>query len=121
MTESRKFVAIRKNMDVTALVRFSTDSDSYRYGQAVEGLELQTERVFNQVLTVRSDAVYQKDAGEDAPWYVRLVEADGTFIQEVEVQVSYSSGNQVCISSDNVSESSFFDAGYKALIVGGSQ
>lgn len=112
------FLSSMKNVDGSTKVRFSIESESYQYGTFVEDLLMLTGRTFSQALMVRSDAVYQKVEGDNEPWYARVVSEDGVFIKEIEVKVSYSSGDMVCISGEEVEEGAFFDAGYKAVIEG---
>lgn len=110
------FLSNQKNEDGTTQVRFFINGGNYSYGETVENFEILTGRVFNQVLAVSADAVYQKKEGAQEPWYVRLVTEEGVYLEEAEVQVGYSSGGIVSISGDAVSENSYLDKGYKAII-----
>lgn len=111
------FLSNRKNEDGTTQVRFFINGGSYSYGETVKNFEILTGRVFEQVLAVSADAVYQKKEGAQEPWYVRLVTEDGVYLEEAEVEVGYSSGNIVSISGEKVSENSYLDKGYKAIIM----
>lgn len=111
------FLSNQKNEDGTTAVRFFLHGGNHTYGEAVKNFEIQTGRVFSQALVVSTDAVYQKKQGEEEPWYVRLVTADGVYLGEEQVEVGYTSGGIACISGDGVSEESYLDAGYKAIIM----
>ena len=63
------------------------------------------------------DCLYQKIAGEDEPWYVQQVSADGFFIGEMQVEKGYGDGNYCCVSG--VGENQYFDSGYKAIVGNG--
>lgn len=60
--------------------------------------------------------MYLWELSEDAPWFVREVDANGSFLQEREVQLGYTDGRLVCISG--IDEGSYFDDGYKAIVEG---
>lgn len=110
------FASQQKNPDGTINVRLSIDTDRYTYGEAIQDLQIQTGRSFQGVVVLPLDCVYQKIQGADYPWYVRQVTEDGIFIREVEVEIGYIFGNQVCVNG--ISEGSYFDTGYKAVTGG---
>ncbi len=104
------------NPDGTYTVRLSVDSEEYIYGQSLKDCTIFTGRTYPQVLVVDKDCVYQKTTGEDAPWYVRMVSAEGAVIGETEVKIGYASGSVVSITG--VPEGSYCDAGYRLIVQG---
>lgn len=110
------FASQQKNPDGTINVRLSIDTDRYTYGEVLEGLMIQTGRSYQGVVVLPLDCVYQKVQGDEYPWYVRQVTEDGIFVQEVEVEIGYISGNQVCVNG--ISEGTYYDTGYKAVAGG---
>lgn len=115
-TVTLAYASMQKNSDGTTNVRLSIASEKYTYGQALEELRLFTGRVYQRTLVLPVDCVYQKEPGENNPWYVRKVTEDGVFIMEQEVQTGYSNGDLICVSG--VEEGDWFDAGYKAIAGG---
>lgn len=97
-------------------VWFTLEDGDYAYGQEVKDLKIYTGGGYPQVLVLSADCVYQKEKGEGNPWYARRVTEDGYFEDEVQVTISYRSGDMVCVSG--VSEGDWFDSGYKAIIEG---
>ena len=77
---------------------------------------IQTGRSYQGVVVLPLDCVYQKVQGNAYPWYVRQVTEDGIFVQEVEVEIGYISGNQVCVNG--IAEGTYYDTGYKAVAGG---
>ena len=110
------FASMQKNADGTTDVRLTIDSEKYTYGQALNELRILTGVVYQKALVLPADCVYQKTAGDDEPWYARLVTADGIFLREVEVGIGYSNGDLICVSG--ISEGDWFDTGYKAILGG---
>lgn len=110
------YASRQKNPDGTTDIRLSIDTDRYTYGQQVERLEILTGRVYSRTVVLPVDCVYQKETGEDKPWYARLVTESGLFLAELEVQIGYSNSDMVCVSG--VSEGDWFDSGYKAIMGG---
>ena len=94
-------------------VLLSIDTDYYYYGETVTDLLLQTGNKYMQALVLPVNALYQKNAGEDQPWYVYKVKADGEAIGEQEVTVGYNNGSVACVSGVQVGE--YFDTGYGAI------
>lgn len=83
--------------DGTVRVLFAVPGSIYTVGQTLEmkvytGLELK----YQMVLPV--DCIYQKVEGEDQPWYVYQVTAEGEPIGEIEVELGYTDGEIVCIN-----------------------
>lgn len=110
------YASMRKNSDGTTTVQLSIESDRYTYGQELSELRILTGRVYGNTLVLPSDCVYQKNEGEDEPWYARQVTEDGILIMEIEVQIGYTNGDVVCVSG--VEEGTWFDTGYKAIAGG---
>ena len=94
-------------------VLLSIDTDYYYYGETVNGLQLHTGNKYTQALVLPASALYQKTAGEDQPWYVYKVRADGEAIGEIEVTIGYNNGAYVCVSGIQAGE--YFDTGYGAI------
>lgn len=114
---SLNYTAPLKNEDGTTTVRLKIEGAAGYLGQSVPEMKLFTGRIFYDSLVLPEKCVYQKDPGQDAPWYARQISADGYFIQEVEVAIGYSDGENVCVTG--VGEGEFYDTGYKAIL--GSQ
>lgn len=115
-TVTLTYVSNRKNMDGTTNIRLSIDSDRYSYGEAMDALNILTGTVYRRTTVLPVDCVYQKEAGENHPWYVRQVTKDGVFIAELEVEVGYSNGDMICVGGVEVG--TYYDSGYKAVIGG---
>lgn len=94
-------------------VLLSIDTDYYYYGEVVTGLMLHTGNKYLQALVVPVSALYQKTGGEDEPWYVYRVKANGEADAEVEVTIGYSDGYYACVSGIQAGE--YFDTGYGAV------
>jgi len=112
-----QYVSVIPNAGGNVRILLSIDSDYYYYGETVENLVLKTGYEYLSALVLPTNALYQKVAGEDEPWYVYKVDAEGKAIGEVEVTVGYSDGSFVCVSGIEAGE--WFDTGYGA-IKGGS-
>lgn len=121
LTDNGETVALlyasqQKNPDGTTNVRLTIDTDKYTYGEALSELRIMTGQVYQRTLVLPVDCVYQKTAGENEPWYVRQVTAEGIFLTEREIQIGYSNGDYVCVTG--VEEGEHFDMGYKAIVGG---
>ncbi len=112
-----EYAARTKNDDGTTTVRLTIDGADYAYGQVQKDLRLLTGRVYSQALVLEAKCLYQKEAGENSPWFVRKVTKEGYFVQELEVGTGYSNGELICVTG--VSEGDYFDSGYKAIAEGG--
>ena len=110
------YASQQKNPDGTTNVRLTIDTDKYTYGEALSELRIMTGQVYQRTLVLPVDCVYQKTAGENEPWYVRQVTAEGIFLTEREIQIGYSNGDYVCVTG--VEEGEHFDMGYKAIVGG---
>ncbi len=111
------YISLSRNDDGTTTVRLSIEAGDYAYGQELKNLRVFTGRVYPQALVLEAKCLYQKEPGENNPWYVRQVTKDGYFVQEQKVGVGYSNGELVCVTG--VSEGDYFDSGYKAIVEGG--
>ncbi len=110
------YASQQKNSDGTTNVRLTIDTDKYTYGEALSELRIMTGQVYQRTMVLPVDCVYQKTAGENEPWYVRQVTAEGIFLTEREIQIGYSNGDYVCVTG--VEEGEYFDMGYKAIVGG---
>jgi len=108
-----------KNPNGTTTVRLSIENTDDCYGMFEQDLRLYTGRIYRGVLMLDADCVYQKESGEEQPWYVRQVTPEGTFLREIEVGIGYSDGSRVCVTG--IEEGTWYDAGYKALMAGDSK
>ena len=98
-------------------MRLSFDSEDHTLGEKLTEEKLYTGASYLSALVLPEKCLYQKVAGENEPWYVRQVTADGFFVAEIEVGRGYSNGEYCCVSG--VGEGSYFDSGYKVMIDGG--
>ena len=110
------YASQQKNPDGTTNVRLTIDTDKYTYGEALSGLRIMTGQVYQRTMVLPVDCVYQKTAGENEPWFVRQVTAEGIFLTEREIQIGYSNSDYVCVTG--VEEGECFDMGYKAIVGG---
>lgn len=111
------YASRQKNADGTTNVRLSIDTNKYTYGQYLGKLVIYTGQVYQQVLRLPVSCVYQKERGEDKPWYARQVTETGVFIREAVVEIGYSDGYWVTVTG--VDEGEYFDSGYKSVVEGG--
>lgn len=111
------YVAKVKNDDGTSRVLLKIDSSEHFYGERVKDFILYTGYVYTGALVLPDKCLYQKNPGDDQPWYVRQVTEDGYFLEELEVQRGYSNGDLVCVTG--IEEGTFYDNGYQ--IVAGDQ
>lgn len=91
-------------------IYFEVKNNKYMVGQNNKKFKLYTGNVYKNVLTIENDCVYQKDDGMN---YVRLVDGNGEFLNEEQVEVSYSNDKYTCITG--IEENCFCDSGYKIL------
>lgn len=98
-------------------MRLSFDSEDYTLGGRLTEEKLYTGAAYLSALVLPEKCIYQKIAGENEPWYVREVSAEGFYISEIEVGRGYSNGEYCAVSG--ISENQYFDAGYKALMGNG--
>lgn len=113
-TVTLSFASKQKNADGTTNIRLSIDTEEYTYGEMVTELIIYSGRIYQKVITLPLNCVYQKEGSEQ--WYVRQVTESGIFLAEIPVDIGYEIGNQVCVSGINEGDS--FDSGYKAVMGG---
>ena len=111
------YASRQKNADGTTNVRITIDTNRYTYGQYLAELNVFTGQIYQQVLRLPESCVYQKEPGEDEPWYARQVTENGRFLRETEVEIGYSDGYWVTVTG--VGEGDYFDSGYKSVVEGG--
>ena len=104
------YTANVKNDDGSTTIRLKLDGEGYSYGMAVKDLTLYTGHVYTGALVLPEKCLYQKNAGEDQPWYARQVTADGYYVQELQVERGYSNGQLVCITG--IEDGTYYDSGY---------
>ena len=93
-------------------VFIKTSEDTFGYGQIVPEFRVYTGNVYKKTLVVDKDCVYRRK--ENGPSYVRLVDANGYFIEERQVSISYESDDVICVT--NLEEGAFCDSGYKKIV-----
>ena len=106
------YIAPMKNTNGTTTIRLKVEGGYI--GQEVTDMKLFTGRIFYDVLVISEDCIYQKDVEADAPWYVRRISSAGYFIDEVEVELGYSNGEEICVTG--VQEGDICDSGYKSIL-----
>lgn len=107
------FASRQQNSDGTTDVLLAIDSDEYIYGQTVSALYIYTGRVFDNVVRITDQCVYQKGDGQ---WYVRQVTQNGIFIREAEVEVLYFDGVNYFVTG--IEAEQYFDSGYQIIAEG---
>lgn len=110
------YTANVKNDDGSCRVLLKLEEDSHFYGEAVKDLKLYTGYVYTGALVLPEKCLYQKNVGDDQPWYVRQVTEDGYFLEELEVQRGYSNGELVCVTG--IEEGTFYDNAYQMVAEG---
>ncbi len=96
------------------LLRFQ-DAD-LTYGDSLNQVPFTTGRKFPGAVVVPQSCVYQL---KDGKYYLRVTDAKGVFLKELEVTVRYSDGQYVCISGDGIQEGMYCDSGYKLVVESG--
>ena len=111
------YASRQKNADGTTNVRITIDTNRYTYGQYLADLKIYTGQIYQQVLRLPQSCVYQKEQGEDEPWYARQVTETGVLVREVEIEIGYS--DEYWVTVTGVGEGDYFDSGYKSVVEGG--
>ena len=106
------YMSRTKNGEGNTRIRLRVDSAYYAYGMDVKELRILTGNRFLSVLTLNTKCLYEKEPGS-GEWYARRVTEDGSFLDEIRVEVGYLSGNVVCVSG--VKDGDCFDAGYRTI------
>lgn len=116
-TEDGKIFTVKEIEETAggATILLACDNQALIYGGEYDKLVLKTGRVFPQALMVEESCVYTHPG--EKQYYIRQVEADGTFVEEREVTLGYTVDGYVCVSG--VPEGTWCDSGYKAVIEGG--
>lgn len=116
-TEDGKILTVKKIEEAAggATILLACENQALTYGAEYDELILKTGRVFPQALMVEQSCVYTHPG--EKQYYIRQVEANGTFVAEKEVTLGYTVGGYVCVSG--VPEGTWCDSGYKAVIEGG--
>lgn len=83
------------------------------YGQEVKDLRLKTGRVFFQTLVVDSRCLFHLN-GDIKTWYVRTVDTNGNYLEDIKVEVSYTDEDYAAISG--VAEGTLCDSGYRKIM-----
>lgn len=91
---------------------FSIENSDYMYGQEVKNLKIYTGKVYKDVLTIDKQCVYQKK--ENGPYIVRVVDENGYFESEKEVEIGFETEDVVSVL--NIEEDTLCDSGYKELL-----
>ena len=84
--------------------------ESYDYGKTISGYKLYTGNIYRDALVVSKECVYK---GEDDAYHVRIVDAEGNFLDERTVEVGYTCEELICVTG--VEEGELCDSGYKSL------
>lgn len=93
-------------------IEMSVESGNLIYGQTFTGLKLFTGTIYEDVLVVDKECVYQKY--EDGPYYLRVLNESMLFEGEIQVQVGFETDEYISVV--NVEEGTICDSGYKSLI-----
>lgn len=107
--EEVKILTVSKTLDENGRTAVLFSVPNGVYGQKVENLRLQTGRVFYQTLAIDARCLFQL-IGDVKSWYVRTVDANGNFLEDIKIEKSYTSGDYVAISG--VPEGTRCDSGY---------
>ncbi|WP_302625251.1 hypothetical protein [uncultured Eubacterium sp.] len=81
------------------------------YGKTVEKYELYTDTVYSNALVVTRDCVYSVDDKH----YIRTVDENGLFLEDVEVNVGFANDKFICITGDGIKEGVYCDSGYSKV------
>ena len=104
---------IRVGSDLTRVL-LTCDTLELIYGKNMGSMTFNTGRVYPNCLVVRESCVYTYN-GQD--YHVRLVDAEGVVIDEVQVEIGFTLNGYVCITS-GAEEGQLCDSGYKAIAEG---
>lgn len=91
----------------------SIENIEFLYGQTVEELKLFSGKVYADVLVINEACVYQKV--ENGPYYVRILDSYGYFVEEKEVNIGFQNHDVVAVT--NLEEGTLCDSGYKSLLL----
>lgn len=83
-------------------------------GSTLDNATMFTGRLYPNCIVVNSNCIYTYDGQS---FYVRVVDSDGAFIEEVPVEIGETVGKLTCVSG--VKPGQYCDSGYKAVVEGG--
>jgi biotin carboxyl carrier protein len=107
-----KILSISKTQDDKGNTTVLLSMPNGIYGKRVKDLHLQTGRIFYQTLVVDSRCLFHLN-GDKKTWYVRNVDVNGNYLEDIKVNVSYTSGDYTAISG--VPEGTLCDSGYSKI------
>lgn len=84
---------------------------SLTIGTSISDFSMFTGRTYPNCIVVQRDCVYTRDG---LTYYVRLVDSNGIFIEEVPVEIGETVGDLICVSG--VEQGQYCDSGYKAVV-----
>ncbi len=91
-------------------IKFRIENTKMKSGQKLKKLKLYTDNIFKNVLTIDKKCIAKKDG----KYYVRVVDAQGRFLFEQQVEVGYESDGKICITG--LEEGEFCDGGFSKYI-----
>ena len=100
-------------------VLLALDRDDCIYGTEIESLELYTGEGIENILMISRDCVYSYPGSDKQ--YVRVVDKDLFFVNEIEVKTWLSDDSYITVSGEGVEEGMLCDSGYKLIAEGGSR
>lgn len=86
---------------------FGIKNRNIQYGEKIEDMVLYNGEIYKNALTIKTKCVKQK---EDNKYYVRVVDEEGNYLGEQEVQLGYEYKGYVCVTG--VEEGEWCDGGY---------
>lgn len=103
--ESVKVSNIQKDGKVR--VNFRIKNKPIQYGEKITDFVVSNEKIYNDVLTIKKNCVKKQ---EDGGYYVRVVNENGNYIGEQEVEIGYEDGAYICVTG--IEEDTWCDGGY---------
>ena len=100
--------------DGIEVLLYIKQNNCYNYGEKVNNLLLYTGKEFENVVTIDRSCVYTKPGETEK--YVRICNQMGEYVREQKVEISFESGDNVCIMG--IDENVPCDSGYKYVING---
>lgn len=91
---------------------FDIEKSDFMYGQEIQDMKIYTGDVYDNVLVVDKNCVYQKT--KSGPYFVRILSDQLVFQREQEVEIGFETDELVTVT--NIEEGTMCDSGYKALI-----
>ncbi len=84
------------------------------YGTELKDAWFNTPNKYDNVLIVDNDCVYSYPGKPEQ--YIRVVDSDLNFVEEIEVKAAFSDGKNISVSGDGVQEGLLCDSGYKSMV-----